>query len=131
MNRYFIVLIVFLLSACAAMPKTSDELMATTDVKQTYCYDMDEREVAKRAQYFLLRCYGESDVFQVVDEGENDFDRYSVKSRSGFGISVDIRPSSGECVTHVEMYALRSHLRDKFQRIDKAIKGGDIQCGLI
>jgi len=124
-------LVFFLVSACVTMPKTSDELMSTTDVKRTYCYDMDSREVAKRVQYYLLKCYYENNIFQVIDEGSDDYNRYSVRSKSGFGISVTIRPSLGECVTRVDMYALRSHLREKFRRMDKAIKGGNIECGLI
>jgi|GEM_PF-5005106 len=57
--------------------------------------------------------------FQVVEESRDDRTRLSVRSQYGFGISIDIKPNVQACGTEVDMYALRPHLREKFDRTDK------------
>ncbi len=79
----------------------------------------------------LLSAYSATSKYQVVEENIDDGKRLSVRSEYGFGISVVIKPDTNSCNTEVNMYALRSHLREKFDRIDDAINDKNPECGII
>lgn len=145
MKKLALMISVLSLSSCASLPDTSDQLVGSTDVKQTNCYSQDPELVGAKVKGFLERCYGPTTTllpvggilvpvtsgYQVVEEGGDNKRRYSVRSKHGFGISVDINSNAGSCRTQVSMYALRSHLRDKFNRIDDAINDKNPGCGII
>jgi hypothetical protein len=69
--------------------------------------------------------------YQVNEEQGEGRNRCSVCSQYGFAISMDIKSNINNCDSQVSMYALRSHLREKFERIDDAINGKDPGCGII
>lgn len=133
------------LCGCASMSDTSDGLVSSTDIHETKCYAQASAAVEVKVREFLERCYATRTVvvpvagipvpmtssFQVVEERADNRDRISVRTKYGFGISVDIRPDVEGCQSRVDMYALRSHLREKFARIDAAINDQNPGCGII
>lgn len=145
MRKTIFILSVSSLSSCASLPDTSDALMGSTQIKETYCYAGDYQHVSEKVRGFLEQCYYVHTVivpiagipmpmtseYQVIEEDGANYKRYSVRSKYGFGISVNIKPGINNCKTQVDMYALRSHLREKFNRIDAAINGNNPGCGII
>ena len=145
MRRSIMIIGLFTLSSCASIPDTPDELISSTKIEQTKCYPRNYKEVSEKVKQFLKQCYRTETVlipingipmpmtskYQVIEEQGENRNRYSVRSQYGFGISVDIKPSINNCESQVSMYALRSHLREKFDRIDAAINGENPDCGII
>jgi hypothetical protein len=137
--------VILSLSACASIPDNSEQLVASTEVKQTSCYSQMREEVSQKVKSFLEQCYRIETVvipiagvpvpltsnYQVVEERGEDLLRYSVRSKYGFGLAFDISSGGENCQTQVDMYALRGHLREKFDRVDAAINGENPGCGII
>ena len=136
---------VVVLSGCASIPDTSQELVGSTAIKQTNCYTQDSDQVSEKVKAFLEHCYRMETIvipiagipvpmtgsYQVVEEHSGDDRRYSVRTKYGFGLTFDVKQNTGSCQTEVDMYALRSHLREKFDRVDAAINDGNPGCGII
>ena len=136
---------VLVLSGCASIPDSSQELVGGAAIKQTNCYAQDHDQVSGKVKTFLERCYRVQTVlipiagvpvpmtssYQVVEEHSGQNRRYSVRSKYGFGLTFDIKQNTGNCPTQVDMYALRSHLREKFDRVDAAINDKNPGCGMI
>ena len=145
MRRSYLIIGLLTLASCASIPDTPDELISSTKIEQTNCYPLGYEEVSSKVKRFLERCYKTETVlipingipmpmvskYQVIEEQGEGHNRYSVRSQYGFGISVDIKSNINNCISQVDMYALRPHLREKFDRIDAAINGKDPGCGII
>lgn len=145
MRNALLLIPLLLLTSCASIPDTSGELVNSTDVKDTKCYSQDHDVVEKKVKDFLEGCYRVQTIIipiagipvpmtsevQVIEEAAGESKRYSVRSKYGIGISVDITPNTENCKTRVDMYALRSHLREKFKRIDDAINDKNPGCGIV
>lgn len=146
MKQIFPVVALAVVAGCASVPDTQDELIRTTDVKETKCYAIDLEKVSESVKSFLEGCYGTQTVwipvaglpvpltssFQVIAHQQDENHRqYSVRIKAGYGLVFNIARGHDACVTQVDMFALRSHLRDKFERVDAAIKGEDPKCGIV
>ena len=144
MKSIIISICVFALASCS-LPQSSNELVASTEIKRTYYYPQDFQMVSSKVKAFLEQCYQTRTIlvpmagipvpltstYQVVEENIGNSKRYSARSSKGFGISIDIKPNGENGKTQVDMYALRSNLRDKFTRIDDAVNDKDPGCGVI
>lgn len=145
MKIAILMLPMIMLSSCASIPDTPDDLVSNTEIKNTQCYSQEHEAVSTKVRDFLERCYRTETVYlpvmgipmpsttkyQVVEESKDNSTRLSVRSEYGFGISVVIKPNTNNCRTEVNMYALRSHLREKFDRIDDAVNDKNPECGII
>lgn len=145
MREIILLVCVFTLSSCASIPDTSAELIGSTQIKQTTCYSQNYESVAIKVKTFLEQCYHTqtyiipiagvpipmTSEYEVIEENGNKNKRYSVRSKYGFGLSVDIKPNINTCGTQVDMYAVRNHMREKFNRIDEAINDKNPGCGII
>ena len=148
MKGILLTIILLTLTSCASMPNTTDELINSTDIKDSKCYSKDYEAVSLIVKEFLEGCHRTQailvpvdaviplivtvkDTYQVIEEVGDNNRRYSVRSKYGFGMSIDIKSDIDGCNTQVDMYALRSYMRKKFVRIDDAINGKGTDCGTI
>lgn len=135
-------IISFIICGCAAVPKTSNELVATSKTIQNYCYPDSREVVHERVSTFLEKCYGVwvtaipaggklkpiETTFQIVEETIPDGKRLSVRNRFGFGYSANITGKSERCESEIKMFGVTGFWEKTFRKVDESAKGNQEKC---
>ena len=132
-------------TGCFSLPQTSAVLVRTAGATQTYCYQIDSKEIEKRLNKFLNSCYSRKNVTVNTPYGTytNKYDekrevqslengvRYSISNTAGYVLAVDIfTPNADTCKTEVKMYGTSIFWKKNFDNIDEALRDGKIDCPL-
>ena len=143
MQSCFLACLLLNVAACVSIPKTTDQLVASTETVERYCYDEPVQVVETRVEALLSKCYhpvasvmpiGNAYVPMTMDwsvikeDIADNKTRYSVGNKLGYGFSAEMESNADDCQTKMTLYGVTEFWKRFFAKVDSAAQGGQPGC---
>ena len=141
-----ILLLALATTGCGLIPRTSQELLASSHKSESYCYNDSADVVAERVRQYLHRCYQphttlmsapvggaiillpSTVMWRVEEERSGEDVQISIAGRYGYPLSAVIRPERNNCHASMQVFGGNGFWENRFEMLNNVAKGVETEC---